>query len=520
MNEAHVEVAIIGAGPVGSVGANLAARHGLSCALIDPSTEVFALPRAIHFDADIMRIFQFAGLADRIEPLTRATTGGVHLGIDGEPIRRFRVRDEPGDLGWRPHYMFFQPELDALLRRAAASCPGVLTRFGWRCERVDADDSAAILSLTGPAGERAELAAEYVIAADGATSPTRVQLGLELDSYGFEEPWIIIDAQVPAEDLGPDYTIMYCDPERPGTYVPGPGRHRRWEFMVLPGERGEELQTPHRARELVDSVTPWLDGVELDVGRTAVYRFHGLVASKWRAGRVFLAGDAAHQTPPFYGQGMCHGIRDVRNLLWKLAAVRDDRSGPGLLDTYQAEREPHVRAIIEAAIANGRYICTLDREVAVERDVRLRERIEQGADVRSFREVIPGLSAGLLDDREGSDAIGLLFPQPRVTGDDRSPVLLDELLGDRFALISAVPIPDRAACEAWAATVGGVVLDLGSTLHDHDGTLERWFDAFGCVAALVRPDRYVFGVAESQIDMGALLNRSASTLSDLVEERG
>ena len=118
------DVLIAGAGPVGSAAANIAAAHGLRCLLIDEATEVFPLPRAIHFDADVMRIFQFAGLAERIEPITRATSGGVHFGADHEPIREFRVKDEPGDLGWRPHYMFFQPELDAVAARSRGGAPG------------------------------------------------------------------------------------------------------------------------------------------------------------------------------------------------------------------------------------------------------------------------------------------------------------------------------------------------------------------------------------------------------------
>src|SRR3954451_6064355 len=114
MSDESYDVLIVGAGPVGSTAASVAASYGLRCLLVDKSTEVFPLPRAIHFDADIMRIFQSAGLADRIEPLTRATAGGVHLGMDGEPIRDFRVSPTVGDLGWRAHYMFFQPDVDGL----------------------------------------------------------------------------------------------------------------------------------------------------------------------------------------------------------------------------------------------------------------------------------------------------------------------------------------------------------------------------------------------------------------------
>jgi 3-(3-hydroxy-phenyl)propionate hydroxylase len=499
------DVLIVGAGPVGSAAANIAAAHGLRALLVDEAEEVFPLPRAIHFDADIMRILQFAGLADRIEPITRATTGGVHLGCDGQPIREFRVPDVPGDLGWRPHYMFFQPQFDAALREAAAGRPTVDSLFGWRYERLLENADQVGIVLANPTGTRREVHGRYLIAADGAASTLRRQLSLELRDYGFDEPWVIVDAEVGDESSGPDHTIMYCDPARPATYVPGPGRHRRWEFMLLPGESAEWVGAPTAAEEMVRAITPWLDN-RFQVLRVAVYRFHALVARDWRAGNVFLVGDAAHQTPPFYGQGMCHGIRDVRNLLWKVAAVLEGRAAGGLLDTYQREREPHVRAIIEAAVENGRYICTLDREVALRRDRELRERMGQGRDVRSFREVIPGLRSGLLDPLDAEEPVGLLFPQPDIAT-QTGRVKLDELLGTGFALVSTVAIDDSLEAAQFAEARGGTILVIEDADVDIDGTIAAWFATFGCTAAIVRPDRYVFGVAREREEIGDLLGR-------------
>jgi 3-(3-hydroxy-phenyl)propionate hydroxylase len=510
------DVIIVGAGPVGSAAAVLASRHHLRTLLVDETPDVFPLPRAIHFDADIMRILQFAGLARRVEAITRATTGGVHLGLDGEPIRQFRVPNRPGDLGWRPHYMFFQPEFDGLLRQAAAESPGVDLRFGWRCEGVTNEDDGACIAVRAPDGATETIDGRYVIAADGAASFIRKQLALGLSDYGFEEPWVIIDGQVPDPSMGPDHTIMWCDPGRPGTYVPGPARHRRWEFMLLPGETGQALSTPEGARSLVGSVSDWLDPEKLDVVRVAVYRFHALVAEQWRAGSVFLAGDAAHQTPPFYGQGMCHGLRDVRNLLWKVAAVLQGRADEALLDTYQVEREPHVHAIIEAAVANGRYICTLDRDVAAERDATLRARMAQGADVRSFREVIPGLTTGLLDPEAASEAVGLLMAQPKVRTRDGEERLLDDALGDGWAIVC---LPDvlaelsRASFEALDLPV----VELDSDVTEAGDMLERWFDEFNCAAAVIRPDRYVYGTAGDGDELAALVARLETAFRKAVQ---
>ena len=501
------DVIIVGAGPVGSVAASLAARHGLRTLIVDKSPGVFPLPRAIHFDADIMRIFQFAGLADRIEPFVRATSGGVHLGVDGEPIRDFRVTARTGDLGWKPHYMFYQPEIDALLRQAASDAEGVQLRLGWQFDglRQDPDSDLVTVDLRGPDGTTAQAVGHYILGADGASSAVRRALGIALADDGFEEPWVVIDGQVDHEDLGPDYTIMYCDPRRPGTYIPGPRNHRRWEFMLLPGEDGSAFTTDAGARGLVQSVTPWLDVTELRIERVAVYRFHALVATSWRDERVFLLGDAAHQTPPFYGQGMCHGIRDARNLLWKIAAVLEAGADETLLDTYELERRPHVEAIIAQSVANGRYICTLDPTVAEQRDRDMRAAMNAPAAARSFRDIIPGLTSGIRDDSDGTGATGLLFPQPAVLAADGDPTLLDELLGDGFALVSEVPVPTDLR-ERW----DGSVLVLGEDFQDPEGLLHSWFEAFGAITAVIRPDRYVYGVADDLED----LRRLCSALRD------
>lgn len=506
-----VDVLVIGAGPVGSTAALLAQRQGLSVALVDTTTEVYPQPRAIHFDADIMRIFQFAGVADELEPLVRATSGALHLGADGEPIRDFRVQPKPGDLGWMPHYMFSQPQLDGLLRERAAESAGVEALFGWTCESIEEHDDAVEAELRDAAGSTRRVRARYLIAADGATSSIRKSLGLKLADYDFDEPWVVIDGDVDDETLGPDYSVMYCDPSRPATYVPGPRTHRRWEFMILPGEDSASLGNPEAALELIHSVSPWLSPGRIEVTRAAVYRFHALVADRWRSGRVFLMGDAAHQTPPFYGQGMCHGIRDARNLTWKLRAVLRDGAPDSLLDSYQVEREPHVRAIIEQAVANGKYICVLDEREARERDARMRELMLNPPPQapKTWRDTIPGLSAGLIA-ADGSGADGLLFPQPWVTlaGGERR--RLDELLGGDSVLLTrdlaSVPVGSPMR-----------ILVLGEDFAD-DGTLAAWFDAFDADTVLVRPDRYVFGAARGETATRELLAAHAAALLGRLSE--
>lgn len=502
-----VDVVIVGAGPVGSTAALLCGAQGLSVLLVDQSTEVYPKPRAIHFDADVMRIFQFVGIADELRNRVRATSGALHLGADGEPIRDFRVVATEGDLGWMPHYMFYQPELDALLRQRAADSPGIEALYGWSCESVDDLGDHVVVAFHDSYGNVRQQRARYVIAADGATSPIRKALGIELTDYGFDEPWVVIDGDVDDESLGPDYSIMYCDPRRPATYIPGPRTHRRWEFMILPGEDGASLSTSEAALELIREVTPWLEDGRLDIGRAAVYRFHALVADQWRKGRVLLIGDAAHQTPPFYGQGMCHGIRDARNLTWKLRAILQEGVSEDLLDSYQAEREPHVRTIIEQSVANGRYICVLDPVKARARDEQMRELTgnPETQAPKTWRDTIPGLTAGVLGDAGLSPANGLLFPQPWVLKADGRRVRLDEAIGTGWALIArdanGVPAADDVA-----------VFVVGRDVSDEGGTLSQWLEAFGTDAVLLRPDRYVFGVASGLSEIQSLLDTRATAL--------
>lgn len=508
------DLLVVGLGPVGATAANLAGTLGLDCVGVDVSPSVFGLPRAIHFDADIMRVFQALGLAGEVEAICRPGSGSLHLGADGEPIRDFRVEPTPGELGWFPHYMFFQPQLDQLLRDAAESRPGVELMLGWRCESVTEDAEGVVAVLRDSSGRERQVRARHMVACDGASSSIRRGFGIGSTDFGFEEDWIVVDMLLPSADLGPDYMVTSCNPARPLVYVPGPGNHRRWEFMVLPGENPAQLSEEASMRAIIEPSAPWL--AEAEVLRSAVYTFHGLVARSWRQGSVFLAGDAAHQTPPFYAQGMCHGIRDVRNLLWKLAMVQRDEASRGLLESYQAERAPHVSAIIEAAVANGRYICEVDPEMARRRDAYYREKLRLGTDVGSFRGVIPGLEGGLIDAGAPPDSgVGRPFPQPIVRDADGRDRLLDDLLGSTFALV--IRGDARHEPGAWfTKDLGASVLTLSpmndlppfaESVFDDSGLLEAWFDHTNSKWSVIRPDRYVFASGTGPVDLGATIER-------------
>lgn len=479
----HFDVAIVGCGPVGALGALLLGRAGLSVLVLERETSLNPLPRAVHIDHEMMRLFQSAGVIDDLVPDMRATDGHLHVGADGGVIRYMGTYGRPKPFGWANDYFFYQPELEAHLRGAMGRLPAIRLELGAVFETARQEEGRVCLAYRqGGTAHDAEV--RWLIGCDGARSEVRKALGVVLDDLAFEEPWLVVDAEVdgpvsfpaiadvPAEADLQSLSVMMCDPRRPATIVPGRGNHRRWEFMLLPGEDDAAMMDPARVGALVSA---WMKDVPHRIVRAATYRFHGLVAEEWKVGNIFLAGDAAHQTPPFFGQGMCHGLRDVANLAWKMAAVAKDGADPTLLDTYQIERDGHVRAVIGAAVEAGRYICMLDPEEAGRRDAQLRARAASGI-TETAADLIPAIGAGVIF--AGSPGAGQRFIQPQV-GNRK----LDDLTGGGWRLF----VRDSAEEERASVTV------CDATQIADGGALLRWLEEKEADAVLVRPDHYVFG---------------------------
>jgi 3-(3-hydroxy-phenyl)propionate hydroxylase len=258
---------------------------------------------------------------------------------------------------------------------------------------------------------------------------------------------------------------------------------RRWEFMLKPDETPEAMLDDAKIAELLK---PWTKPGQVELIRKAVYRFHGLVAKAWRNKSVLLAGDSAHQMPPFMGQGMCSGIRDADNLAWKLIAVLRGDASAAILDTYQKEREPHVRFIIEGAIGMGRVVCVQDPQAAAMRDQGM---IAARAAQTALTPLpgLPALAAGFL---HPSKRAGEILPQTahaKLANGQRGK--LDDLLTEGFVLLT------KQAASALPPNVKQFI--LGSDITDETGRLDKWLDETGSSAALIRPDRYVFGTGNA-----------------------
>ncbi|MDP2260582.1 MAG: bifunctional 3-(3-hydroxy-phenyl)propionate/3-hydroxycinnamic acid hydroxylase [Caulobacter sp.] len=453
------DVLVVGLGPVGAALCALLAREGVSAIAVERETEVYPLPRAAHFDHEIMRLFQKLGIAGEMQAASQPAAAYEFRNAAGEILMRYDQGAGGSPSGWAPGYMFHQPSLETALRRLLSASPLVEARLGRTLVAFTQDADGVSATVDGPSGAET-LRARWLVGCDGARSPVREALGIGQSDYGFDEPWLVIDAVVSDTSRLPADNLQICDPARPTTcLVMSQGRHR-WEFMLLPGEQPADVLDGNVIRDLLK---PWHCEDCVEIERKAVYRFHGRVAERWRDGRVLLAGDAAHQTPPFAGQGMCSGLRDVDNLAWKLAAVIRSGADPVLLDSYQTEREPHVRAVIELAIAMGRVVCISDPQQAAMRDAGMLAQRAAGRQPPAL--AAPRIGPGLGQGEVG----GEYFPQPWA-GDLR----LDDVLGEGPWLI----VRDAT----------------GGALAPFADALTGWLDRHGAEAVLVRPDRYVFGV--------------------------
>jgi 3-(3-hydroxy-phenyl)propionate hydroxylase len=504
------DVAVIGFGPSGSVAAGLLGGAGVSTFVCDRLRGVYDKPRAMALDHEIMRVFQELGVVDQIEPWIAPFRTSEFRGIGGRLIKRIDMVPPPYPLGYVPTLVFTQPPVEAVLREHATALPTVEVALGTELLALEPRADQVVLSLQDEDGAPRTVNARYVIACDGAASTVRRQLAIELEDLGFDEPWLVVDLLVNEHGLAklPDVSIQFCEPDRPCTMVIGPRNHRRWEISLLPGENLAAVVEPTETWRLLSR---WLTPDDAELWRQASYRFHALVARTWRHGRVFIAGDAAHQQPPFIGQGMCQGIRDVANLSWKLRAVLDGRAGDRLLDSYGVERGQHVRQLTSRLKVLGRVICERDAAAAQRRDDALLA--ETGGTVRTTtrQDIVPPLETGLLSP-DPSTARGTLFPQPWIR-QGQGTVRLDALAGTGWRLMT------DGSSAADSDLPGGVVgrLDLrvvrvapppsaeADVLVETEGVLSAWFRRHGCTAALVRPDHYVFGVARTHAEFGRQL---------------
>ncbi len=485
---ARVDVVVVGAGPVGCALSLLLARHGRTVALLERHATPYPLPRAVHFDDETARILQACGLGAELPALSEPATTYEWRNGDGLALLRFEIPAE-GSQGWPGANMFNQPDLEAWLLEHIGSAPTV--ELAWGHGVVDTGQhvhGAWVDVEPAGGGPRTRVEASYVVGCDGANSTVRQLLGVEFEDRGFYFDWLVVDVALQEPRVFDPPNLQVCDPRRPTTVVSGgPGR-RRWEFMCLPGESLESLDEEAAAWAFL---APW--DVRPDnavLVRHAGYRFRARWATRWHEGRIFLAGDAAHQTPPFAGQGMCAGLRDAVNLAWKLDHVLAHPDADALLDTYDEERIPQAAAVIEMATALGGVICIPDPAEARARDEQMAPLCPPGSSTPA--PPLPALTGGVLAPSPGA---GELFPQATVRAGDIEG-RFDDVVGAGWRLVCVGgPVELEPDLDRWFSSVGGRCVTLGQDLHDVDGCYRRWFAERGVTAAVARPDFHVYGTA-------------------------
>jgi flavoprotein hydroxylase len=480
------DVTIVGFGPTGNALAILLAQQGHSVLALERWPAPYPLPRAVHFDDEVGRILQSCGIGSAMRALIEPADIYEWRNAAGTTLLRFgRTGDGPS--GWPASSMFNQPALEALLEQRAGALGGIELRRGAEVVAVRATED----HVEAHTADGTRVTSRYLVGCDGANSTVRSLCSLPVTDLGFFYDWLIVDVVLGEPRVFDPVNLQICDPDRPTTAVSGgPGR-RRWEFMRLPHESLEELNDERRAWELLG---PWdvrPDNATLE--RHAVYTFNARYTERWRAGRVLLAGDAAHQMPPFAGQGMCGGLRDAANLAWKLDLVLRHRTSDTVLDTYEVERLPAVIAVIEFSMELGKVICVPDASEAAARDEAMASMVgPQPSEVPP----LPGIGSGLI--HPASPGAGELFVQGSVDG-----ALFDDVFGAGWRIVTLVDEADGIdrSLRTWFESIGGRVVRIDGS----DPTYAAWFAGRDARWVVQRPDFHVYGTACSPEGVTAVL---------------
>jgi len=496
------DVAIVGYGPTGATLANLLVQSGVTVVIVEREAALYHLPRAVHFDDETMRVFQAVGIADELSKKVHVNPGMRFVDVEGNLILDWPRPQEVGLQGWNASYRLHQPDLENLLREKLSDTALITELNGNEVVSVTEDsDSVTLNCLDLSTQQSLTVKTQYVVGCDGARSLVRDEIGSALDDLGFEERWLVVDVELKRDrpDLG-DHSIQFCNPTRPMTYCRSPANRRRWEFTLLPDETDHEINQDARIWELLK---PWIGPEDARIERSAIYTFRSVVAKQWFKGRMMIAGDAAHLTPPFMGQGMCAGIRDAMNLAWKLALSIRAKTGTDILDSYQRERSPHVREFIETAIRLGKLINSIDRDTA------LAKADKNPASTARMASIAPALGPSGLGDllaEKDSPHRGRLFAQPKLSDGRR----LDEVIGYGPALILREQLAQKPLSE-----IGSKLPTIVASEHPE---LLQQLDEQSINAVLIRPDKYIAATANTAVEIARLVATPWHSLAPVNKE--
>ena len=492
VESAQVDAAVVGAGPTGLTLACLLAAEGIKVAVIDRSRLPISHPRATHLDDETMRTFQTLGLQDLGRTFSPV---GIYRFYDPKwrPVMAMAMDRGVTDQGWRSDYMFHQPDFEAVLRGRLMEDQNVEVIFGSEVSDLTEHEGGVEVSMRElSTGEERHLTAAFAVGCDGSNSLVSSKMETTVTDYDATHCSLIVDilpfahpAELPERDA-----FIQAGVRNPLTYIPIASPRLRFELMLRPDDEIAAFERIDRVQALLE---PWLKADQYRVLRADVYEWHSTVTAPWRSGRLLLAGDAAHEMPPHLGQGMCSGVRDALNLAWKLGRVVRGESPPALLETYETERSPHVATLVGISAQMANEVESMQPEGSAAGD---------DPPVKEAQPVRPPLGPGIHVDGE---VAGSLAAQP--TLDDGT--LMDEALGYRFAVVG-----DPACMAAVSDDTRSLWHRLGVvSLDGQHAEVSRWLTTIKANAVVLRPDRYVFGIADTRDDLESLTHQLESQLS-------
>lgn len=526
MKRETTQIVIVGGGPNGIAAAHYMGLYGIDCVVLELNQGILPYPRAVGMDDEALRVLQTVGVAELAH---RDMISNVPLRYyNARGVCFAEVKPSIADYGWPMRNIFMQQLLEGTLREELDKRECVDLRQGHEMLELSQDSTGVTLKVKDAAGEPYELSAQYVIGADGGRSCVRKQLGIELIGLTHPRKWVVVDAA--NDTLEAPYTALHADPQRPFVCIYLPYRQRRWEFMLLEGEDEAKMCEESNIRRLIRGHIG--DAVDqLEIVRIRAYTHNSRVAERFVSGRVALIGDAAHITPPWAGQGLNSGLRDVANLCWKLAAVVKGRAKESIIQSYDLERRGHATDLIALADNMGAVLGLTNPLVAGVRDW-LFQAVNTVDNLRShllefkFKPKAT-ITRGLVyheraDVREG-DLVGQLFIQPQVENADGARVRFDDVLGPWYAVIGYRTNP-AAGLSAEARTFwngletrfiqvnrsrsGNRNQPLSAegviSVEDVDNRLDDWFSQVRDNVVVVRPDRFIAAITTPERLEGVL----------------
>ena len=481
------DITIVGLGPAGGTLSNLLAMHGFSILILDREKSFYPLPRAVHFDDEIMRVFQTIGITKEFLKHTIINKGTKFVNSKDKVILDWPRPKKITDNGWYPSYRFHQPDLEKQLRKKLKNHKRVFIEQNSEVKKIISTKNYVDISYLNTINQKKyNVRSKYLVGCDGANSITRKQMKTKMDNLGFTQKWAVVDLILKKKKNNlPDRTIQYSNPKQPATYCRNVGRRRRWEFAIKKNQSDKKVLSENY---IWNFLKPWLNKSEAIIERKTIYQFESAIARKWYKGRVFIAGDAAHLMPPFMGQGMCAGIRDASNLAWKIATCLRFKHNDAFLKTYQTERSQNVKEYIETTMRMGEFVNAVE-SIQITDNIR-----SDNKGVKSMQSIKPKMGKGLgfIKDKNR----GKIFPQFKLNKSKS----LDENFSKKGILILSSDIRNK------------ISKNYPFINTKKFKKLSTYLKNINSKAILVRPDRFILGSANSNHEINSLLKKYSSIL--------